>query len=57
MGDKTKTLCNWNKSRYVKDLELLREIVAEPRYVCKDCGRAAGDKKWLCKPVKIQIST
>jgi hypothetical protein len=53
MGDKTKALCKWNKSRYVKDLALLREIVSEPRFICKDCGRAAGEKKWLCKPTKI----
>ncbi len=53
MGDKTKALCKWDKGRYVKDLALLREIVAEPRFICKDCGRAAREKKWLCKPTKI----
>ena len=53
MADKTKVLCKWNKGRYVKDLVLLREIVNSPRFVCKDCGRVAGDKKWLCKTVKL----
>jgi len=57
MGDKNKALCKWDKKRYVKDLVLLREIVADPKYVCKDCGRAAGEKIWLCKPVKIQSSS
>jgi hypothetical protein len=53
MADKTKPLCKWSKSRYVKDMDMLREIVREPKYVCKDCGRVAGEKKWLCKTVKI----
>jgi hypothetical protein len=53
MGEKTKSLCKWNKSRYQKDIVKLRQIVQEPAFVCKDCGRAAREKKWLCKAVKI----
>jgi hypothetical protein len=53
MGEKIKALCKWNKSRYVKDLDLLRQIVREPRFICKDCGRASREKKFLCKPLKI----
>lgn len=53
MGDKAKPLCKWKPSQYVKQLEELKQIVAAPVFVCRDCGRAAGEKKWLCKPVRI----
>jgi len=53
MGDKAKPLCKWKASQYVKDLDLLKTIVAKPTLVCRDCGRAADDKKWLCKPVRL----
>lgn len=53
MGDKIKPLCKWKESQYVKELELLKQIVAEPQFVCRECGRAAGEKKWLCKPVRL----
>jgi len=53
MGDKIKPLCKWKQSHYIKNLELLKQIVAKPEYVCRDCGRAAGDKKYLCKPVRL----
>lgn len=53
MGDKTKRLCKWKKSEYERELDGLKEIVREPRYVCVKCGRAARAKKRLCKPVPV----
>lgn len=53
MGDKIKPLCKWKESQYLKELELLKQIVAEPGFVCSECGRAAGEKQWLCKPVRL----
>jgi hypothetical protein len=29
-------------------------LVNPPAYICKKCGRAAADKKSLCKPVRIE---
>ena len=52
MGDK-KELCKWKREDYARDLPLLKRIVAEPRYVCEKCGRAADKKKRLCKPEKL----
>jgi hypothetical protein len=53
MGDKIKPLCKWKASHYIKELELLKTIVAAPAFVCRDCGRAADQKRWLCKPVRL----
>ena len=48
-----KAICKWTKAQYVKQLDKLIEIVKEPTHICKDCGRVANDKKWLCKPEKL----
>jgi hypothetical protein len=48
-----KVLCKWSKAQIAKNKDQLLEIVSEPRHLCKDCGRVADQKKWLCKPEKI----
>lgn len=53
MADKNKKLCKWNKSKYTKDVKVLRSVVTDPEYYCKDCGRAVNDKKFVCKPAKL----
>jgi hypothetical protein len=53
MGKKRKHLCDWKKSEIVEELESYRELVKDPEFVCKDCGRVAGQKKWLCKPISL----
>jgi len=53
MSSQSKALCKWKPTRYAKDIAKLKVIVANPTHVCKSCGRAAGEKKYLCKPVKI----
>ena len=54
MGDTPKELCKWKHEEYTKELPLLRRIVANPRYVCDKCGRAANKKKRLCKPQTLK---
>lgn len=49
----SKPLCKWKPGQYVKELELLTTIVSEPVYYCRDCGRVAAQKKWLCKPERL----
>jgi hypothetical protein len=51
--EKAKKLCKWKKDEYAEKLERLREIVAAPAYVCRKCGRAAANKRHLCKPVSL----
>lgn len=52
MGKK-KEICKWDKKRIKKEFALLAEIVSNPDYICKDCGRAASDKKYLCESKKL----
>ena len=47
------TLCDWSRRDLERHFDLLCEIVAHPRYVCTKCGRAADERKWLCKPQKM----
>lgn len=49
----TKELCDWSKAQLRDHFDLLEQIVAEPRYACPKCGRAANSKKWLCKAKKL----
>jgi len=48
----TKPLCELKKS-LKRDLATYVELVRNPTHVCKKCGRAANDKRLLCKPVKL----
>jgi hypothetical protein len=54
MAEKEKHICKWDKDRIEDKLDQLMKIVKAPGYVCRRCGRAAGDKKWLCKPVALK---
>lgn len=48
-----KTLCKIScKSR--KDHKKFKLLVCEPTHLCSKCGRAANDKKLLCKPQKLK---
>ncbi len=51
----TKTLCELNKLRQ-KDFAAYAALVDQPRFVCRECGRAANEKKRLCKPRKIKTA-
>jgi hypothetical protein len=51
-----KELCDWSKKDLAEHFDLLCEIVVAPTHVCTKCGRAASDKRWLCKPKKLAAS-
>lgn len=36
-----------------ENLSFLAMQVADANYICKKCGRAAADKRLLCKPTKL----
>lgn len=48
---KIKTICKWKDIKC--DLDLVKEIVRKPLFVCVKCGRAARKDKYLCKPTPI----
>ena len=53
MAKDRKTLCQWKKDEIKDNFEALKEIVRSPRFVCRKCGRAAAEKRCLCKPAKL----
>jgi hypothetical protein len=53
MGKKPETICEWSQDDIAKDFGKLKKMVQNPQFVCKNCGRAAEKKKWLCKPKRL----
>lgn len=50
MSKPDKHLCDWQKKEIREAIEELRK---NPQFICKECARVAGKKKWLCKPVPL----
>ncbi len=48
-----KALCKWKKKDIENNIHELTHIVSKPRFICKDCARAAHNKSYLCKPIKL----
>lgn len=47
-------LCYLQNVGYVQsNLEEYKELVSNPQFVCKNCGRAANSDKNLCAPDKL----
>jgi hypothetical protein len=47
-------LCYLQNVGYVEsELEAYKKLVRQPKYVCKNCGRAAANETNLCKPEKL----
>jgi hypothetical protein len=53
MGKKEKRLCKWKEDDIERKIEALSDIVKNPKFLCKKCGRVAGKEKWLHKPVAL----
>jgi len=53
MAKKTKLLCKWKKDDINKKFDEFSDIVRNPKFICKKCGRVADKKKWLHKPVAL----
>jgi hypothetical protein len=48
MGD---TICSWKKTEL--KAKYLLKVVNQPKFFCKECGRVANKKKYLCDPKKL----
>lgn len=47
-------LCYLHNLGYVQsNLEDYKKLVANPKFVCKNCGRAAASDKNLCAPERL----
>ena len=51
-----RSLCKWKKKEIEKGVHELAHIIDKPRFICKDCARAANDKGYLCKPIKLPLT-
>ena len=49
----SKTLCEMKKL-LKSDFVLYKQFVCNSTHVCTKCGRAANDKKLLCKPERLK---
>ena len=48
----SKTLCEMKKL-LKSDFEMFKQYVCGATHVCQKCGRAANDKKLLCRPERL----
>jgi hypothetical protein len=36
------------------DIKVIKPLVNKPRFICKNCGRVANDKRNLCQPAPLK---
>ena len=49
-----KHLCFFHNIGYLKtNLEEYKKLIAHPKFVCRNCGRAAISKEYLCAPDRL----
>ena len=53
MGKSAKTLCEWKREKIEEDMDELKALVRDARFICRKCGRVSNDEKALCKPEKL----
>ncbi|MFW6347592.1 MAG: hypothetical protein ACOC2C_03145 [Cyclonatronaceae bacterium] len=56
MAKLNKSFCKLDKKDVKEHLHEIMPLVAQPRFVCKKCARAAGSRKNLCGPQALPES-
>ena len=54
MAKKGKKVCKWKEDDLAEKLDEFMDIIRQPKFLCKKCGRVADDKKLLHKPISIK---
>jgi hypothetical protein len=54
MAKRGKKVCKWKEDDLAEKLDEFMDIVRQPKFLCKKCGRVADDKKLLHKPISIK---
>jgi len=54
MAKKAKRLCTWKSKDVAENFDTFKDIVKNPKFVCKKCGWVSRKKKWLHKPAAIK---
>lgn len=49
-----KTLCDWSKKKRRKKWDKYLKRVLPVAFVCRKCGRAASDRKYLCSASQVE---
>jgi 3-methyladenine DNA glycosylase/8-oxoguanine DNA glycosylase len=55
MAKKEKRMCKWKEDDISEKFDKYLNIVRNPKFVCKKCGRVADKKKLLHKPASIKF--
>jgi len=54
MTKKEKRMCKWKEDDISEKFDKYLNIVRNPKFVCKKCGRVADKKKLLHKPASLK---
>lgn len=52
-GSRKDKLCMLTKPVGNFEVNKIKELINNPEFICKCCGRAANDKKHLCIPIPL----
>ncbi len=53
--DRSKHLCMLTKPSNNFDVNKIKKLVNNPKFICTCCGRAANEEKNLCNPVPLPL--
>jgi 3-methyladenine DNA glycosylase/8-oxoguanine DNA glycosylase len=54
MAKKEKRMCKWKEDDISEKFDKYLNIVRNPKFVCKKCGRVTDKKKLLHKPASLK---